>query len=201
MHNLYYINCRNIKKLVDYYKSFILLIPMKNILEQAFPVQRIQNIQILLGDIDRLGHRLVCLNGRILEIPYRIYNDLPNFSHFNNLSAQELSIIYCLYSRHSDGYIRQAMVKKLLETEFKDFMIPYVFLLIGEYVVEIINDIYPFIENNREFFTEFIVNNHYLKNITYQRMVSYWNEYYRHGQYKYFDDYPGKRIFNLFDSI
>ena len=52
---------------------------MTNILEQAFPVQGIQDIQSLLGDINRQGHRLVCLNGDILEIPYRIYNDLMWF--------------------------------------------------------------------------------------------------------------------------
>ena len=79
---------------------------MKNTLEQAFPIQRIEAIKSLLTDINAVGQRVVCLNGDILEIPYRIYNDLPNFSHLNNLSTQELSIIYCLYSRHSDGYKR-----------------------------------------------------------------------------------------------
>ena len=158
-------------------------------------------IKFLLADIHTLGKRIVCLNGDILEIPYRIYNDVPNFSQLNNLSPQELSIIYCLYSRHFDGYIRQEMIKKLIEIEFQDFMIPYVFLLVGEYVVEIINDIYPFIEKNKEFFIDFINNNHDLTTLTYQRMVSYWNEYYRHSQYKYLNDYSGKRIFNLFNPI
>ncbi|KAB1857974.1 hypothetical protein F4W09_04350 [Acinetobacter tandoii] len=173
---------------------------MKNTLEQAFPIQRIEAIKSLLTDINAVGQRVVCLNGDILEIPYRIYNDLPNFSHLNNLSTQELSIIYCLYSRHSDGYIRQEMVKKLIEIEFQYFMIPYVFLLIGEYVVEIINDIYPLIEKNKDFFIEFMNNNHELTILTYQRMVSYWNEYYRYNRYKYLNDYPGKIIFNLFNS-
>ena len=174
---------------------------MKNILEQAFPIQPIEVIKSLLADINGLGQRIVYLDEGVLEIPYRIYNDLPNFSQLNNLSTQDISIIYCLYSRHSDGHIRQEMIKKLIEIEFQDFMIPYVFLLVGEYVVEIINDLYPFIEKNRDVFIRFINNNHELTTITYQRMVSYWNEYYRHNRYKYLNDYPGKKIFNLLYSI
>ncbi|MFU8926465.1 hypothetical protein, partial [Acinetobacter puyangensis] len=128
-------------------------------MEQAFPIQPIEAIKSLLNNINGVGQRIVYLNGDILEIPYRVYNDLPNFSQLNNLSTQELSVIYCLYSRHSDGYIRQEMVKKLIEIEFQDFMIPYIFLLVGEYVVEIINDIYPFIEKNRGLFIKFINDN------------------------------------------
>lgn len=172
---------------------------MKNILEQAFPIQPIDAIKSLLPDINGVGGRIICLNGDILEIPYRIYNDLPNFSQLNSLSTQEVSIIYCLFSRHTDGYIRQEMVKKLIEIELQDFMIAYVFLLVGEYVVEIINDIYPFIKKNKELFIEFIKNNHDVTILTHQRMVSYWNEYYRHGRYKHLNDYPGKKVFNLFN--
>lgn len=174
---------------------------MKNILEQAFPFQQIDNIKSLLGNIDGLGERTVYLNGNILEIPYRIYNNLPDFSQMNHLSDQEFAIICCLYSRHWDGYVRQEMIKKLIEMKFQDFMTPYVFLLIGEYVVEIINDIGPFVEKNRDSFIGFINGNHDFKVLTYQRMVSYWNEYYRHSQYKYLYDYPGKKVFNIVDIM
>ena len=42
---------------------------MKNILEQAFPIQPIEAIKSLLTDINGLGQRIVYLNGDVLEIP------------------------------------------------------------------------------------------------------------------------------------
>ena len=68
-------------------------------------------------------------------------------------------------------------------------------------MVEIIHDICPFVEKNRDSFVRFINDNHDFKVLTYQRMVSYWNEYYRHSQYKYLHDYPGKRVFNIVDIM
>ncbi|WP_179998298.1 hypothetical protein [Acinetobacter sp. YH12239] len=82
-----------------------------------------------------------------------------------------------------------------------DFVIPYIFLLLGEYVLEIIEDLYLYINANKFVIKKFIQENKKFSYITYQRSVSYWNEYYRLSRYKYLHDYPAKKVFDLFPFV
>ena len=78
---------------------------------------------------------------------------------------------------------------------------PYAFQLLGEYVVEIINDLDGFIdETNIHLFRRFIAENPGYGTLTRQRVISYWNEYYRMGGNKDIRNYVGSRIFDRLDK-
>ena len=136
-----------------------------------------------------------------LAIPYRIYNAVPA----NDLAPdpQVSAAIDCLYTRHNDGFVRQAALRRVLAAEHP-WTVPFVLQLLGEYVIEICEDIQLFAETElrstrpawagevRWFAGEnpdFIV-------LTRQRATSYWKCYYQ-GPHLYRDAYPGLQALDL----
>ena len=92
-------------------------------------------------------------------------------------------ILNCLCSGHHDGFVRQRALMKLAGKS-NDFSIPYTIRLLGEYVVEIIEDLQKHIfSENIEKYVKFIRENpaYWIK--TKHRVTSYWNAYYRYPQY------------------
>lgn len=143
----------------------------------------------------------ITVQGEPIEIPYRIYNDVPSI----DLSPEDSHVrvaIDCLYTRHHDGFVRQAALRRVLDAQ-NPWTVPFVLQLLGEYVIEICEDIERFAETElpsrpvqarevRSFAEEnpdFIV-------LTQQRAISYWECYYR-GPHLYRDAYPGLRALRL----
>jgi hypothetical protein len=87
-----------------------------------------------------------------------------------------------LQTRSNDGFERQRAARDLL-ADLQPWAAPFVVALIGEYVVEILDDIAATLtpESSR-MLASFIVNNANYWSTTKSRVASYWNVYYRgHG--------------------
>lgn len=193
-------------KLINKIKQLINSNDSTQLLFKSFPPEfkdSLKNVIKLLPSniiVSKHSSLTVILNKNRIEIPYRIHLDEINQNKLKNLTKTEQLIICCIYSRNGDGYIRQRAFEQLLE--FKDdIVVPYAFCLLSEYVLEIIE---VFLEKIDKLdlvkYKEFITNNPRIFNqILKQRMISYWDVYYR---YAYLDikKYPGYIIFNKIEN-
>lgn len=85
----------------------------------------------------------------------------------------------CLRTRSTDGYERQAALRHMLPLN-EPWSIPFVVLLAGEYVVEIIDDILASMPMlNPEAYTEFVRENRDMMRLLRSKATSYWDCYYR----------------------
>ncbi len=146
----------------------------------------------------------ISVNGENLEIPHRIY-EIPYGVSIEELgmiefSANEFLILNCLLSRHHNGFIRQKHLKHILK--INDYWItPFIFQLLGEYVVEILNEINENLNDNLlKNFARFADENPIYFNITKSRVTSYWNCYYRRHSSKK-TDYVGFQIISKIEEF
>lgn len=181
---------------------------MPNILESAFPTDCLEDLlslkrQLELNILDE--YQTIIVNHLSFKIPYRIYNKPFTNTQISALNQHKKLILFCIFTRHHDGFVRHKMVKNIMEIhpilKEDDFVIPYIFILLGEYVVEICIDLYPYIEANKLVILKFLKENKKLSYLTYQRSVSYWNEFHRTSRYKYLRDYPARKVFDLFPFV
>lgn len=176
----------------------------QNKLKQSFPSYLRKDIEIIceinalkLSLIHDSGTFNVMVKNEELCIPDRIY--LIDNNNFDKYTETQRHILYCYYTRHHDGFVREKYLKKVIKLN-KDWVIPYVIKLLGEYVIEILNVIYQDLENiDVSLYKEFIENNMDFYVLTTQRVVSYWDCYYR-WLYKYRKDYVGFKILNLINT-
>jgi hypothetical protein len=119
--------------------------------------------------------------------------------------------VYCFYSRHHDGFVRERCLKEFIASN-NSYTAPYILQLLGEYVVEIIEVIYQNREGiNTENLVSYIAENpdHYEK--TRQRVYSYWDCFYRRVYPKYkrgikpkgecYLDYPGIKMVKYINAL
>lgn len=100
-------------------------------------------------------------------------------------------MIDCLFSRHADGFVREERLRRILSVK-NAWIPPFVIQLAGEYVVEILRVIEQAIPRlDRALYGEFVANNPEFISGTKQRIVSYWDCYYRSFRPV---EYPGFRI-------
>lgn len=84
-----------------------------------------------------------------------------------------------LQTRSNDGFERQRATRDLL-VELQPWAAPFIVALIGEYVIEILQDISASMEPKFEqTLGSFIVHNQAFWETTKRRVASYWNVYYR----------------------
>jgi hypothetical protein len=115
-----------------------------------------------------------------ITIPYRCYLLEPPESDISKLTKLQKQILFCLYTRSSDGYLREKYVRKLLSSSFEKWCVPYIVKLCDEYVVEILYVIYNSLsEKPNEEIKSFCLANKRTICKSFSRMISYWNEYYR----------------------
>lgn len=109
-----------------------------------------------------------------------------------------------LQTRSNDGFVRQHALRDLL-ADLQPWAAPFVVALIGEYIVEILDDIAAALtpEMTRTL-GAFVVRNEAYWNTTKRRVTSYWDVYYRShrnsetpGTYRR-DEYVG---FKLIDQL
>jgi len=138
----------------------------------------------------------ITISGELIHIPSRIYSPEPRLASLYGLSAQELAILACIYTRHHDGFIRQKYLEKLFSQD-EIWVCPFVLQLIGEYVVEIIEVILHNINRMpMQSYHKFINENPAFVYLLKQRIVSYWNCYYR-SRFPHFEHYVGFQIANM----
>ena len=130
-----------------------------------------------------------------IKFPYRIYFiDVPEEA-LEQLNLRQKMILHCIYSRSCDGFVRQKHLQSLLLMDYEDWTIPYIVKICDEYVVEILQMIYDMLrQQDTERIKRFCIENAESFYKSYDRMVSYWNEYYRF-RYKKLQDYVGRKLF------
>ena len=128
------------------------------------------------------------LLGRSLLVPSRLHfvqEYLPGDTEQSSAMAQ------CLMSRATDGHLRQSALRAILPVK-EAWTIPFIALLIGEYVPEIIDDIKLHLPNlDRDAWTSFIRENRPMMRLLRSRSTSYWNCHHR-------TDYPDQRDYPAF---
>jgi len=138
------------------------------------------------------------------------------FEKFNHLLsgtamlAQEALMCCCLLSRHRNGFVRQAALSKLLPAS-EPYVVPFVTALASEYVYEILLLIHRHLGSlDQSVYGAFFRDNPAHLALLRQRMISYWNVYYRWQDYTTFDGtfthgwkarYIGFDIFDAFDQM
>ena len=138
----------------------------------------------------------VFLDNEMISLPYRIYMNELNVEVLEQLTIHQQIILHCIYTRHFNGHIREASLAKLYGAT-DGFVIPFIVQLLADQVLEILialqrhvtghgaNDYAVFTRNNPKYWQQ-----------TQDRMVSYWNAYYR-PRYPKIGPYPGKQIAHM----
>ena len=134
--------------------------------------------------------------GQSVHIPYRIYYHEPDEEHILTLTGTQKILLSCLYSRHHDGYVRERHLHRLFPST-DPWVPPFIFQLVGEYVIEIVDQILARVETLKgiDSYSEFSEDNEAFLALTRQRVVSYWFCYNR-DEYLSLRDYPGFRVMN-----
>ena len=115
--------------------------------------------------------------GQCVLIPVRLHfasERLPL-----SISDEAWLFARALQTRSNDGFERQRAVLDLL-ADLRPWAAPFIVALIGEYIVEILNDISAALtDENTQTLATFILQNEGFWNTTKRRVASYWNVYYR----------------------
>ena len=131
----------------------------------------------------------------VIRFPYRIYHIDSSDEIMDNLSPRQKMILHCMYSRSSDGFVRQKHMYALLQMDYEDWAIPYIVKICDEYVVEIVEMIYDILKGqDTERIKRYCLENRVSFCKSYNRMISYWNEFYRY-RYNHFRNYIGRKLF------
>src|SRR6266566_3784631 len=104
----------------------------------------------------------------------------------------------CLFTRHHDGLVRQTHLARIIRS--RNAWIPcFVVPLVGEYVVEILRVVHENLTHlETSIYADFLGSNPEFLNLTEQRVVSYWDCYYRSIKK---NEYPGFLILDFLKSI
>lgn len=136
------------------------------------------------------------VGGEKILVPRRLrYSEAQSASSNDGRIAQMAA---CLQTQSSNGFDRQRALRSLLPA-VQPWSAPFVVTLIGEYVVEIIEDIAgATTPSNVDAMTSFISENCDYWELTKQRVASYWNAYYRHKYTKL--NYPGFQLVRTLET-
>ncbi|MFN7935641.1 MAG: hypothetical protein U0R19_20085 [Bryobacteraceae bacterium] len=174
-------------------------------LASAFPAYLRNDALAVLSILPPPSHSAepfsVQIRGEALQIPYRIYHDVSHIET-TRLSPLQCEMLDCLLTRHHDGFVRQRHLERILPLNH-EWVPPFVVQLAGEYVVEILERILAnlahldartyrsFLNENPQFFAK-----------TKQRMISYWDCYYRRLDPRWsLHEYPGFRIVAFLENL
>ena len=154
------------------------------IIQKAFPVEIREEVNSLLTKfaietkLSTKGFEAVVIGQEKLEIPQRVYYKPPYSLVESKLTQQEQEILNCIFSRHDNGFIRQKSVQNIIGSN-NNWTVPYIVKIIGEYVIEILNDIYNSFEIiNKSDLISFVQQNPDFYNRTRSRVGSYWDCYF-----------------------
>jgi hypothetical protein len=193
----------------DIYKGY------KGILKNAFPKSLEEDLKIVLevipfsdnnikltdGNFHKVDNlifensQIIKVGNEDLTIPYRVYFNEPNQLVEKLLTVNQQTILNCIYLRHHNGFVRQKRLEKLKAIN-EYWITPYLFQLLGEYVIEIL-EVIDKQHNNTilDNFKQFKLDNPKYFIQTESRMISYWNQYYRRNNTK-LNSYVGRLLFN-----
>ncbi len=120
---------------------------------------------------------VVNVEGHQVRIPARLHFASERLPLSN--SDEAWLFARALQTRSCDGFERQRAALDLL-TDLRPWAAPFIVALIGEYVIEILDDISDALTpKNANTLAAFILANEGYWDTTKRRVASYWNEYYR----------------------
>ncbi len=172
-------------------------------LNEVLKILPFDNNQVKLCDgkthkVDNLIHESemnIEFENETLIIPYRLYFNEPKPELERTLTDIQKDILNCIYLRHHNGYLREKRLNLISDSSEK-WTVPFIIQLIGEYVYELLPIIDKKInENTLDYYAEFIDENPKYWQQTENRMISYWNEYYRY-KFPKLKEYLGFEIVN-----
>ena len=135
------------------------------------------------------------LKEQSISFPYRVYFYEIDDNDISKMDNQQKAVMHCIYSRSCDGFVREKHIKSLLSMNYPDWAIPYIVKVCDEYVVEILQTVYNKLKDaNTEEIKRFCMDNMNSFCRSYNRMISYWNEFYRYDCYHY-KEYIGRKLF------
>lgn len=172
------------------------------LLQKAFPDSLKNDVKSVLSSVN-LNNEIenyqtfsVNLRCENLQIPRRIYFGKPTEILLNSTKSL---ILNCLFTRHEDGFLREKCLKKIIKSD-EYWIAPFVFQLLGEYVVQILNvveeNLSPSLIKN---LSNFVAENPEFYNLTKSRVISYWNVYYR-NTFPKIEDYVGYKILSKIEN-
>ncbi|WP_109482341.1 hypothetical protein [Paraburkholderia sp. C35] len=169
-------------------------------LAAAFPEALRSDVGAVAGLIrsgNVAGHGItIIVEGESLNIPYRIYHS-PDEALFTTLNDIQSTVYACVLTRHHDGHVRQRQIERIIASS-KPWVAPFVTQLCGEYVIEILDAIEANLPSmDQSTYGAFFRENSLFVRVTRNRMISYWDCYYR-WLYKRKSDYVGFRLFDRF---
>lgn len=136
------------------------------------------------------------VSGETVRVPYRLY--MPEVPNLEGLSPQQQLIAQCLLTRHSNGFIREQHLKKLLTAVLPDWCYPFLVKLADEYILSVLVLLLTYLgHQERSALRQFCELNQPQLQRGHQRMLSYWNEYYR-KKYPDFTTYPGYFLYQTY---
>ena len=134
-------------------------------------------------------------NGDRIKIPCRIYMDDRADSVLCELNEVQKIIYHCMFSRSCDGYTREKHIRMLLSKDLPEWAKIYVIKICDEYVVEILQAVYESLcKKDCTKYKEISARNIENIKVGHNRMISYWQRFYRYDCYWY-KDYIGKKLF------
>ena len=170
---------------------------LKSDVETAFAAMPNQTLHSFhLFATDSLLRKYELTSGTI-AFPYRLYFVDADEEKIEALTDRQKKILYCLYTRNSDGYLREKYAKKLLDAGLEEWCLPFIVSLCDDYVVDIVEAVYSVLrERNNDDIRAFCKHNENSVRKSYSRMISYWNEYYRRTDKHWkLNDYVGRKLF------
>jgi len=133
------------------------------------------------------GALSVVVLGRPLLVPSRIHF-VGMKEAWPQLQGNFSPATRCLCTRSTDGYVRHAALRSVLGVN-EPWAVPFVVLLAGEYVVEIVADMVAYLPSlERRIYAEFVLENRHLMRLLRAKAVSYWDCYYRNS-------YPERKVY------
>lgn len=173
---------------------------------EAFPMELRREVSSVISMISKStygnirtgatddGCAYTLLDGQDIVFPYRIY--YRDEINGQLLTFEQEMIYHCLFSRSCDGFVREKHIKEILSEDYPDWTLPYILKVSDEYVIEILEVIYDLLKgrdnDKMQVFCEMNVGSFLC---SHDRMISYWNEYYRNRIFSY-KDYIGKKLFS-----
>jgi hypothetical protein len=173
-------------------------------IDESFPAALAGDVRTVMRETSATEGRwrlAVVVQGERVTLPYRIYADAAAPADAEDLSPVQREILACVFTRHFDGRVRERALRQVLCSP-NGWVIPFVVQLVGEYVIEIhrvVLDALPVLNSTK--YAAFLRENPAFYLRTRQRVMSYWNCYYRTDP-TYWDraKYPAFEVLNRFDA-
>jgi hypothetical protein len=136
--------------------------------------------------------------GETLHIPARIHFAQKSWRPMLHGSIEE-QVQQCLFTRSYDGYIRQRALRQILPVK-QPWVMPYIVALVGEYVLEILDDILTALPQiDQSTLRDFLVANPATLRLVRARVESYFGCYFRRQFTR--DEYCGFALIAAFDAL